>query len=145
MLRRPRVWGSLVSVEDSILQLLELRRVLLVPSASANDTQRLMQTYTQFIARSLDNATAEPLAIQLERRGRAAEFTSYMAKFIDSELAAFLIEEREDVDEGDAPVRAAKIETMARILESLRMDAEAHARRLPLPTEPIDFPEQKQN
>lgn len=31
MLRRPAVWGALLSVEERILQLLELRRVLLVP------------------------------------------------------------------------------------------------------------------
>jgi hypothetical protein len=145
MLRRPRMWGSLLSVEDSILQLLELRRVLLVPSASASDTQRLMQTYTQFISRALDNATAEPLAIQLERQDRAAEFTSYMAKFIDAELATFLVEEREDLDAGHGSGRAADLEMTARVLESLRMDAEARARRVPTPMEPIDFPELKPN
>ena len=103
MLRRPAVWGSLLSVEERILQLLELRRVLLVPSVSASDTQRLMRTYVQFIARSLDHATAEPLAIQLERRGRAAEFTSLMAKFVDSELATYLVDEHGVADEGGSP------------------------------------------
>lgn len=101
MLRRPAVWGALLSVEERILQLLELRRVLLVPSASANDTQQLMRAYTQFIARTLDNATAEPLAVQLERRGRSAEFATFMAKFIDAELAAFLVDERAEPSEGD--------------------------------------------
>ena len=103
MLRRPAVWGSLLSVEERILQLLELRRVLLVPSASANDTQRLMRTYTQFIAGALDNATAEPLAIQLERRGKSAEFATFMSKFIDAERAAFVVDERGGPSEDDLP------------------------------------------
>jgi hypothetical protein len=32
MLRRPAIWGSLLSVKEQILQLLEIRRELLVPS-----------------------------------------------------------------------------------------------------------------
>ena len=132
MLRRPSVWGSLLSVEERLLQLLELRRVLLVPTASAGDTQRLMKTYLRFIAAVLDDATAEPLAIQLERRG--------------SELATFLVEERGEAEASDPAARAAAIETTARILESLRMDAEARAQRRPLPVpHPIEFPEQKKN
>jgi hypothetical protein len=101
MLRRPAVWGSLQSVEERILQLLELRRVLLVPSASVNDTRRLMQTYSKFVARALDGATAEPLAIQLERRGRSAEFATLMAKFVESELATFLAEGHREASEDD--------------------------------------------
>jgi hypothetical protein len=96
MLRRPQAWGSLLSVEDSILQLLELRRSLLVPGVAVNDTRRLMRAYTQFIARTIEDATAEPLAIQLERLGRAAEFTTLMSKFVESETATCLAEERDD-------------------------------------------------
>jgi hypothetical protein len=145
MLRRPAVWGAPLSVEERILQLLELRRVLLVPSASAQDTQQLMRTYVQFIARELDGATAEPLAIQLERRGRAAELSSFLARFVDSELATFLVDERGFADEGDPAARASEIDATARVLESLRMDAEVRARRRPGPAaQPIDFPEQVQ-
>lgn len=104
MLRRPAVWGSLQSVEERILQLLELRRVLLVPSASVNDTRRFMQTYSKFVMRALDGATAEPLAVQLERRGRSAELTTLMAKFVESELATFLTEgHREAIEDDDGP------------------------------------------
>ena len=146
MLRRPSVWGSLLSVEERLLQLLELRRVLLVPTASAGDTQRLMKTYLRFIAAVLDDATAEPLAIQLERRGRSSELTGLLARFVESELATFLVEERGEAEASDPAARAAAIETTARILESLRMDAEARAQRRPLPVpHPIEFPEQKKN
>jgi hypothetical protein len=144
MLRRPAVWGSLLSVEERILQLLELRRVLLVPSESTNGTQRLVRTYTQFIARTLDNATAEPLAIQLERRGRSGEFASVMARFIETELATFLAEEHPRSDDVYAAAQPTEIEATARVLEALRMDAEARARRRPRSaTEPIHFPDQK--
>ncbi|HET7503765.1 MAG TPA: hypothetical protein VFK02_22245, partial [Kofleriaceae bacterium] len=76
MLRRPAVWGSLLSVEERVLQLLELRRVLLVPSLSADDTHQLLRSYSRFISEVLDDATVEPLATQLEQRGRAEEFPS---------------------------------------------------------------------
>jgi hypothetical protein len=146
MLRRPSVWGSLLSIEERLLQLLELRRVLLVPTASAGDTQRLMKTYVQFIAAVLDDATAEPLAIQLERRGRSAELTGLLARFVQSELAAFLVEESGEAEPSDPAARTAAIDMTARVLESLRMDAEARAQRRPLPVpRPIEFPEQKKN
>jgi hypothetical protein len=142
MLRRPAVWGALLSVEERILQLLELRRVLLVPSASAHDTQRLVRTYARFIAHELEGATAEPLAIQLERRGRSAEFSSFMARFVDSELATFLVEQRGTADEGEPSVRASEIDATERVLESLRLDAEARVRSRPsLEPRPIDFSE----
>lgn len=105
-----------------------------------------MRTYTQFIARELEDATAEPLAIQLERRGRSAEFSSLMARFVDAELATFLVEERGGPDE-DAPAdRASEIDATTRVLESLRMDAEARARRRPIAAaQPIDFPDPGQS
>jgi hypothetical protein len=90
MLRRPAIWGSLFSVEERILQLLELRRVLLAPSFSADDTHQLLRSYSRFISETLEDATVEPLATQLEQRGRAAEFPALMKKFIERERAEFL-------------------------------------------------------
>jgi hypothetical protein len=141
MLRRPAVWGSLHSVEERILQLLELRRVLLVPSVSASDTKLLLRAYVKFVASVLEGATAEPLALQLERQGRAAEFTALMGKFVEAELAMFLVEVRREPSSGDANETPMELDTIARVLESLRLDAEAHAGRRPSPRpEPIEFP-----
>lgn len=140
MLRRPAVWGSLLSVEERILQLLELRRVLLVPSLSANDTHQLLRSYSRFISETLDDATIEPLASQLEQRGRADEFATLMGKFVERELAEFLV----DTGRSEEPAmeRAEHVETMDRILTLLREDANARARRSlfsPLSSEPIEL------
>ena len=139
MLRRPAIWGSLLSVEERILQLLELRRVLLVPSLSVNDTHQLLRSYSRFISEILDDATVEPLASQLEQRGRAGEFTVLMGKFVERELAEFLV----DTVRSEEPAieRAEHVETMDRILACLREDANARARRSPSPLyfEPIEL------
>lgn len=139
MLRRPAIWGSLLSVEERILQLLELRRVLLVPSLSANDTHRLLRSYAQFISEILDDATVEPLASQLEQRGRADEFSAVMGKFVERELAEFLVDTARS--EEPAIERTEQVETMERILACLREDATARARRSAssLPSEPIEL------
>jgi hypothetical protein len=139
MLRRPAVWGSLLSVEERILQLLELRRVLLVPSLSANDTHQLLRSYSRFISEILDDATVEPLASQLEQRGRTDEFAAVMRKFVERELAEFLV----DTVRSEEPAieRAEHVETMDRLLTWMREDANAHARRSfsPLAFDPIEL------
>ncbi len=142
LLRRPAAWGSKLSIEEQVLQLLELRRVLLVPSLTANDTHRLMRTYTRFITAALEDATAEPLAIQLERLGRGAELTGLLAKFIDLELAEFVADVGLATDEID---RTGDVEATQRVIEQLRKEIEAHARRRPRFHEAIDFPDVKQN
>lgn len=143
MLRRPAVWGSLLSIEERVLQLLELRRILLVPSCSANDTHKLLKTYSRFIAETLDNATVEPLACQLENRGRSDEFAALMGKFVERELAEFLV----DTTRSDEPEieRTERIEITDRLLASLREDAKAHARHRPPVLERIEIPHFKPN
>lgn len=131
MLRRPAIWGSLLSVEERILQLLELRRVLLIPSLSANDTHHLLRSYSRFISEILDDATVEPLASQLEQRGRADEFSTLMGKFVERELAELLVDTVRP--EEPAIERAEHLETMDRLLTYLREDANARARRAPSP------------
>ena len=139
MLRRPAGWGSLLSVEERILQLLELRRVLLVPSFSANDTHRLLRSYSRFISETLDDATVEPLASQLEQRGRADEFAAIMRKFVERELAEFLVDTVQSED--PAIEREERLETMDRMLANMRAEANALARRSPSPlsVEPIEL------
>lgn len=46
----------------------------------------------RFISEVLDDATVEPLAVQLEQRGRIVDFPALMGKFIEHELAEFLID-----------------------------------------------------
>lgn len=88
MLCRSAIWGSLLSVEDQILQLLEVRCMLLIPSFSADDTHKLLRAYSRFIAENLEDATVEPLATQLEQRGLTGDFPALMKKFADSVVAA---------------------------------------------------------
>lgn len=139
MLRRPTIWGSLLSVEERILQLLELRRVLLVPSLSANDTHELLRSYSRFISETLDDATVEPLAVQLEQRGRSDEFAAVMRKFVERELAEFLVDTVPSED--PAIERTEHVETMDRILTLMREEANARAQRLssPLSSAPLEL------
>jgi hypothetical protein len=39
-----------------------------------------------------DDATVEPIAVQLEQRGRIVDFPSLMGKFIKHEFTEFLID-----------------------------------------------------
>jgi hypothetical protein len=139
MLRRPAVWGSLLSVEERIVQLLELRRVLLVPTLSANDTHQLLRSYSRFISETLDDATVEPLASQLERRGRTDEFTIIMNKFVERELAEFLVDTI--LPEEPALERVERVEAMDRVLSWMREEANSRARHAPSPlsSEPIEL------
>lgn len=88
MFRRPAVWGTNESVEEQVLQLLEIRRLLLDPACPATGTRSLMQRYVRFIATVIPDATPQSLAIQLARHGREAEFTIIMKQFADLEQAA---------------------------------------------------------
>jgi hypothetical protein len=87
MLRRPSVWGSNLSVEDQVLQLIEIRRLILVPANDGGGTRGLMQRYVHFIGTQIPNATPQPLSVQLERLGRSAEFSMMLKTFADHELA----------------------------------------------------------
>lgn len=89
ILHRPTAWGSLESVEDQILQLLELRHFVLDPrkdpQTNAPDTRPLMCRYTRYISRVLPKSTAEPLSSQLTARGRTEEFSALMRQFVQSD------------------------------------------------------------
>jgi len=140
LLRRPSAWGSNPSIEDQVLQLLELRRFVLDPSTGVNDTQKLMRAYTRFISRTLDNATAEPLAAQLERRGRPGELTTLLRMFVEQELAELVAEESVDIT---VIVRPRDVEAAHRIIEQLRIESELHLRHRPQVYEAIEFPDVK--
>jgi hypothetical protein len=141
LLRRPAAWGSMLSVEEQVLQLLELRRVLLDPSLTANDTRKLMQTYARFIARTLEDATPEPLAIQLERLGRVAELPALLGEFIELELAEFVADVDQNADEIE---RTDHVEGIQRLIEQLRAGVETDLQRRHLHNA-INFSDVKRN
>lgn len=129
MLHRSALWGSLLSVEEQILQLLELRRVLLAPSFSADDTHKLLRSYSRFVSETLEDSTVEPLATQLEQRGRAADFPAFMKKFIELEFAEFF----GDAVPSEGPVIEGSPETLldkdAMLASSAAMQAELRHHR----------------
>jgi hypothetical protein len=96
-----------------------------------DELRRVLRSYSRFISEILDDATVEPLASQLEQRGRADEFSALMGKFVERELAEFLV----DTVRLEEPAieRAEHLETMDRLLTYLREDANARARRAPSP------------
>ena len=51
IVRRPTLWGTDAVVEEQVLQLIEMRRLLLDPAAvPSNDTRELMDVYLAFLA-----------------------------------------------------------------------------------------------
>lgn len=109
MLRRPALWGSAVAVEEQVLQLIEMRRLLLDPTTRpSNDTRELMDGYLNFLANELGEAPSESLAEQLDREGRTSELGPILLRFADADLAAILVaidgdlgREAEDPETGD--------------------------------------------
>jgi hypothetical protein len=88
LLRRPSAWGPPTSIEDQVLQLLEMRRFVLDPRLTHQDTRKLTSSYVVFISRVLgSDSTPEPLVAQLQRRGRADELPQLLRRFADEEIA----------------------------------------------------------
>lgn len=147
ILRRPSSWGSPLSVEDQVLQLLEMRRALLGATASATDTRHFMQSYSAFIARELQDATAAPLSKQLEARGRATDLTVLLGKFVQEDLASLVAEHGGPVvhrDDGGAGSK--QFELIEGILETLRLEiASEVGGSSSQPIVPIRFPEQRKS
>jgi hypothetical protein len=79
--KRPGMWGPGIAVELQVLQLLELRSVVLRPALEASNPRTVLDAYDGFVARQFPGAPPEPLSAVLERSGRAAELTSILARF----------------------------------------------------------------
>lgn len=80
--RRPSAWGSDEVVEQLVLQLLEMRRVVRDPSARASaNTHLIMSAYDAFIAARLPSRTPDPLAVQLARSGRRDDLIPMLSEF----------------------------------------------------------------
>ena len=138
---RPALWGSPTSVEDQVLQLLELRRFLLDPRLSPRDTGKLMSAYTRFVAEVIGaGSTPEPLAVQLERHGRGDELSRQLQRFVEQELAMFIASAGQETP--DLP-SAPDIERTQRVIERLRRSVAILERHRPPSSRPIVFPEHR--
>jgi hypothetical protein len=83
MLNRPSAWGPLWGVEMQVLLALVIRAFAL---GSVSAGYLVPQAYHAFIVSLLgDTASVEPLATQLEVRGRSIEFISAMSEFVASQ------------------------------------------------------------
>jgi hypothetical protein len=146
MLHRPDQWGPPFVVEQLVLQLLEMRALVLDPAAAVNQKHRIIRSFVRFMKESVPDATPEPLAVQLERQGRGAEFVNILRKFVDRELIEATgekLQAAQDVDQqeqsGD-PV----IERTERLVELLEGKVKARMRRAaPLRVDVVDFESRK--
>ena len=137
MLRRPAVWGSNLAIEQRVLQLLEMRWLVLDPAARVEDSRRVVERFVAFIGEAIPNGTNQPLAVQLEQTGRQDEFTHVLGRFVEQELARWVAEGREAV--GAVPGEE-EVEKTARLIELVRSEEAARARRAPRPpATPITF------
>lgn len=148
MLRHPAIWGTDLAVEEKVLQLLEMRRLLLDPAAvPSNNTNSLMQSYARFLAREIPEATAEPLAIQLEQAGRSLELGHVLGKFVEFELTEYVTQLRQPSGGEPAAADAAATTDFAitsRLLHLLKAQAAAEqARGARHKHTPVVFPEQE--
>jgi hypothetical protein len=145
ILRRPSSWGSPLSVEDQVLQLLEMRRALLGATASATDTRCFMQSYSAFIARELEGATAAPLSRQLEARGRAVDLPVLLGKFVQEDFTTLVAELGDSVVAPDDGIGGSRrTSPIDGILETLRLEIASEVGGSALqPIVPIRFPEQR--
>jgi hypothetical protein len=66
LIAKPALWGGRESVELQVLQLLELRAVVLRPSADTRDIfNQLQHSYERFVRKSIPNAPPAPLSALL--------------------------------------------------------------------------------
>lgn len=81
MARAPEMWGPPHCVELQVLQLLEFRSVTLRPEMERRNPRLVLDAYDEFLARKFPGAPPSPLAILLERAGRAAELMKLLGQF----------------------------------------------------------------
>lgn len=84
-LATPEMWGSDESVELQVIQLLEIRLLLLTGSTNFAQADQIMQQYLRFLARQFPNNPPEPLPLLLARHGRGEEFKNILNQFVDQE------------------------------------------------------------
>lgn len=85
MVRVPGSWGSEESVELQVLQLLELRLVVLAPLPEPSRDRRVQDDYVRYLADIFPGAPPETLTSLLNRHERQAEFAALLGRFVEQQ------------------------------------------------------------
>lgn len=91
--KQPAMWGPDIAVELQILQLLELRSVVLRPALEASNPRAVLDAYEEFLARKFPETSPIALASILTRTERANELTTIMGDFRRELVAQMLPED----------------------------------------------------
>ncbi len=117
MLRAPAVWGSDESVELQVLQLLELRLVVMAPLPALKQDRRVQDAYEAYLLRIFPGAPPETLTSLLAGSKRQAELSSLLDRFIKQQrlllhAGGVMLRDRADVWSGKGfPARGSYEET----------------------------------
>lgn len=86
MLRAPGLWGSDESVELQVLQLLELRLVVLAPLPEPGRDRRVQDDYERYVAGLFPGDPPETLSSLLAARGRQGELPDLLRRFVEQQM-----------------------------------------------------------
>ena len=144
MLTNLEAWGTPQSVEEGVLQLIEIRRVLLDPTCAETVTHEVMRAFVGFVHTHLQNATAEPLAVQLEKDGRIDRFAPLLRSFAeDDQTNLFPTDQLDTTTPGEMPAVFHDAETLFETAERAQVifrQAVVASSRRRVPATPILFP-----
>lgn len=86
MLEAPSMWGAGESVELQILQLLEVRALILAPAHAAG-WRAVQPEYERFLARQFPGSPPTTLSVRLG--ARQDQLTAVLGQFIEAQRAAY--------------------------------------------------------
>jgi hypothetical protein len=87
MIQAPEMWGANESVELQIIQLLEVRYLVLNPLAQGTRSRQVFHAYVGFLAARFPDDPPEPLSALLARYGREPEFAALLGNFVQAQIA----------------------------------------------------------
>jgi hypothetical protein len=120
MLDAPEMWGSGESVELQILQLLELRVLVLEPTGKPSQWRLVQADYERFLATKFPSSPPTTLSALLGD-GREDELPVLLRQFVEAQQQVFVrVNEERNVDE---------IESVKALLELGRIMGERDASR----------------
>ena len=120
MLDAPEMWGSGESVELQILQLLELRVLVLEPAGKPSQWRRVQADYERFLAIKFPGSPPTTLSALLGH-GRQDELPALLRQFVEAQREVLMrVYEERNVDE---------IENVRALLELGRIMGERDANR----------------
>jgi len=97
MLSAPEMWGANESVELQVLQLLELRVVLLTPADAPHRWRQVQRDYVRYLAGVFPEGRPETLSVLLVSSDRANEFQALLARFARQQIRGIDAEARRGV------------------------------------------------